>query len=36
MTTTTQKTNFSREPVPASAFLIPTGYKQVQSPNGMF
>jgi hypothetical protein len=36
MTTTRQMTNFSREPVPASAFLIPTGYKQVQSPNGMF
>jgi hypothetical protein len=36
MTTIRQKTNFSHEPAPASAFLIPAGYKQVQSPNGMF
>ena len=36
MSTTTQKTNFSRDPVPASAFQIPAGYKQVESPNGMF
>jgi hypothetical protein len=25
-------TNFSEEPVPVSAFQIPAGYKQVQSP----
>jgi len=36
MTTTTQETNFSRDPVPASAFQIPAGYKQVQLPNGMY
>jgi hypothetical protein len=29
MSTTTQKTNFSMEPVPASAFEIPAGYKKV-------
>ena len=32
METTDSKTNFSQEPIPASAFQIPAGYKQVQSP----
>jgi hypothetical protein len=36
MSSTTQKTNFSRDPVPASAFQIPAGYKLVELPNGMF
>jgi hypothetical protein len=31
METTTQKSNFSHNPVPASAFEIPAGYKQVPS-----
>jgi hypothetical protein len=30
--TTTQKSNFSRDPIPASAFEIPAGFKQVPSP----
>jgi hypothetical protein len=34
METTNSMTNFSEEPVPASAFQIPAGYKQVQSPMG--
>ena len=29
--TTTQKSNFSRDPIPASAFEIPAGFKQVPS-----
>jgi hypothetical protein len=36
MTTTKQMTNFSLDPVPASAFQIPAGYKQVDLPKGMF
>ncbi|MGC2161764.1 MAG: hypothetical protein WA634_07655 [Silvibacterium sp.] len=32
MSMTTQKTNFSKEQVPVSAFEIPAGYKQVTSP----
>jgi hypothetical protein len=36
MVTTAQKTNFSRDTVPASAFQIPAGYKQVEVPSGMF
>jgi hypothetical protein len=32
MATTTQKTNFSAESVPASAFQIPAGFKKVESP----
>jgi hypothetical protein len=33
MEMTEQKTNFSRDAVPSSAFQIPAGYKQVQLPN---
>jgi len=29
--TTTQKSNFSQNPIPASAFAIPAGYKQIPS-----
>lgn len=36
MGTTKQMTNFSLDPVPASAFQIPAGYKQVDLPKGMF
>lgn len=32
METTTQKSNFSHDPIPASAFQIPEGFKQVPSP----
>jgi hypothetical protein len=32
METTSQKSNFSQAAVPASAFQVPAGYKQVQSP----
>jgi len=32
MEMTKQQTNFSREPIPGSAFAIPAGFKQVQSP----
>jgi hypothetical protein len=32
METTTQKTNFSRESVPSSAFEVPAGYKKVETP----
>jgi hypothetical protein len=32
MATTTQKTNFSHEAVPVSAFQIPAGFKKLQSP----
>jgi hypothetical protein len=32
MSMTTEKTNFSHDAVPASAFEVPTGYMQVQSP----
>jgi hypothetical protein len=32
MATTTQKTNFSHEPVPLSAFQIPAGFKKLPSP----
>lgn len=32
METTTQESNFSSEPVPASVFQIPAGYKRVPSP----
>jgi hypothetical protein len=31
MSTTTQKTNFSEEPIPLSVFQIPAGYKKVES-----
>jgi hypothetical protein len=34
MEMTDQKNNFSHEAIPASAFQIPAGYKQVQSPMG--
>ena len=29
---TTQKTNFSEEPIPLSVFQVPTGFKKVESP----
>jgi hypothetical protein len=32
MEMTVQKTNFSKEPVPASVFQVPAGFKQVESP----
>jgi hypothetical protein len=32
METTTQKSNFSRESVPSSAFEVPGGYKKVETP----
>ncbi len=32
MTTTTQKSNFSQAEVPSTAFLVPAGFKQVESP----
>jgi hypothetical protein len=32
MATTTQKTNFSQEPIPPSAFQIPAGFKKLPSP----
>ena len=32
METTTQKSNFSRESVPSSAFEVPAGYKKVETP----
>lgn len=32
MSTTTQKSSFSSEPVPFSYFVIPAGFKQVESP----
>jgi hypothetical protein len=32
MTTTTQKSNFSQADVPSSAFLVPAGFKRVESP----
>jgi hypothetical protein len=32
METTTQKSNFSQETVPSSAFLVPAGFKKVESP----
>jgi len=32
MSTTTQKTNFSEEPIPLSVFQVPTGFKKVESP----
>jgi hypothetical protein len=32
METTTQKSNFSRESVPSSAFEVPPGYKKVETP----
>jgi hypothetical protein len=32
METTTQKTNFSQGTVPSSAFLVPAGFKKVESP----
>jgi len=32
MATTTQKTNFSRDPVSSSVFQIPSGYKKLESP----
>lgn len=35
MEQTRQMTNFSQEAIPASAFQIPAGFKQIQSPKGM-
>jgi len=32
METTTQKTNFSQQTVPSSAFAVPAGFKKVESP----
>jgi hypothetical protein len=32
METTTQKSNFSQETVPSTAFLVPAGFKKVESP----
>jgi hypothetical protein len=32
METTTQKSNFSQGPVPSSAFVVPAGFKKVESP----
>jgi len=32
MTTTTQKSNFSQAELPSTAFLVPAGFKQVESP----
>lgn len=32
METTTQKSNFSQEPVSLSAFVVPAGFKQIESP----
>jgi mRNA-degrading endonuclease HigB of HigAB toxin-antitoxin module len=32
MSTTTQKTNFSEEPIPFTAFQVPTGFKKIESP----
>ena len=32
MSTTTQKTNFSEEPIPLSVFQVPAGFKKVESP----
>jgi hypothetical protein len=32
METTTQKSNFSQAAVPSTAFLVPTGFKKVESP----
>ncbi len=32
METTTQKSNFSQAPVPPTAFLVPAGFKKVESP----
>ena len=34
MEMTNSMTNFSQEPIPASAFEIPAGYKQIQLPMG--
>jgi hypothetical protein len=34
MSTTTQKTNFSEEPIPFSVFQVPSGYKKVESSMG--
>jgi hypothetical protein len=32
METTTQKSNFSQETVPSTAFTVPAGFKKVESP----
>jgi hypothetical protein len=32
METTAQKSNFSQQTVPSTAFLVPAGFKQVESP----
>jgi hypothetical protein len=32
MSTTTQKTNFSQQPIPGTAFQIPAGFKKVDNP----
>jgi hypothetical protein len=32
MEMTTQKSNFSQAPVPSTAFLVPAGFKKVESP----
>ncbi len=33
MEMTMQKSGFSQQPVPASAFAVPAGYKRVETPN---